>query len=374
MNENVLYIVDEFKKLVIDSKVFFYPNFPEKKFKNALENYAFIKDGETPLVLIDDTVFGSSKTGMLITDSSIYAKIDFEDRIEVNLSEIDILNFGGVITNKIYINDKISCAFTQANKNSIILIIKMLQKIIDVIKIENIRIDQDINTTKKNPINKLFNFIFERDYKSTIDNDIIFLVAIVSMIASMIKSNEKMIDEKIENTFVIFEEFEIKEEVILTKIFDYVQNDDFSIYDYASLYAEILEIDVRKSIYYYLWKVVVCDDGLLSSDEKILKEIPEFFKLPDKEFYENLNYFLEDDEEEDDDEFTDIEASYLILNCNVNDSMEVIKKSYIKLIKEYHPDKIQSKELPDAFIVFATEQTQKINNAYENIKNYKNKN
>lgn len=69
--------------------------------------------------------------------------------------------------------------------------------------------------------------------------------------------------------------------------------------------------------------------------------------------------------------FSILEESYIILGCTSDDSMQIIKKRYRELISEYHPDKIQSKGLPDSFIKFATEQMQKINFAYETVKNHK---
>ncbi|WP_228839899.1 DnaJ domain-containing protein [Helicobacter pylori] len=42
-------------------------------------------------------------------------------------------------------------------------------------------------------------------------------------------------------------------------------------------------------------------------------------------------------------------------------------KAYRKLASEYHPDKIQSKDLPEAFIIFATEKLKEISHAHEMI-------
>ncbi len=42
-------------------------------------------------------------------------------------------------------------------------------------------------------------------------------------------------------------------------------------------------------------------------------------------------------------------------------------KAYRKLASEYHPDKIQSKDLLEAFIIFANEKLKEINHAHEMI-------
>ena len=53
--------------------------------------------------------------------------------------------------------------------------------------------------------------------------------------------------------------------------------------------------------------------------------------------------------------------------------MKEIKTNYRKLIIEYHPDTIQSKGLPEAFLEFANQETQKINEAYEILKKANNR-
>ncbi|MBR4796445.1 MAG: co-chaperone DjlA [Spirochaetia bacterium] len=65
-------------------------------------------------------------------------------------------------------------------------------------------------------------------------------------------------------------------------------------------------------------------------------------------------------------------AAYSVLGCSASDSDDVIKAKYKKLIKEYHPDVIASKGLPEEFMKFATEKFDQIQKAYETIKKVRN--
>ena len=67
-----------------------------------------------------------------------------------------------------------------------------------------------------------------------------------------------------------------------------------------------------------------------------------------------------------------IAAAYSVLGCSASDSDDVIKAKYKKLIKEYHPDVIASKGLPEEFMKFATEKFDQIQKAYEAIKKVRN--
>ncbi len=59
---------------------------------------------------------------------------------------------------------------------------------------------------------------------------------------------------------------------------------------------------------------------------------------------------------------------YAVLGCKPNDSVAVIKQHYRKLVSDYHPDKIVSKELPEDFLRFANEKFKVIQAAYEAVK------
>ena len=65
-------------------------------------------------------------------------------------------------------------------------------------------------------------------------------------------------------------------------------------------------------------------------------------------------------------------AAYSVLGCSASDSDDVIKAKYKKLIKEFHPDVIASKGLPEEFMKFATEKFDQIQKAYETIKKVRN--
>lgn len=62
------------------------------------------------------------------------------------------------------------------------------------------------------------------------------------------------------------------------------------------------------------------------------------------------------------------ESSYAVLGLSPQASNEEVKRSYRKLVSEYHPDKIASKGLPEEFIKFAHEKFREIQEAYEDIR------
>ena len=67
----------------------------------------------------------------------------------------------------------------------------------------------------------------------------------------------------------------------------------------------------------------------------------------------------------------DLENDYKILLSQPSDTDAEIKKKYFRLVKEYHPDSLVSKGLPEEFLKFANERLANINEAYERITKYR---
>ncbi len=62
------------------------------------------------------------------------------------------------------------------------------------------------------------------------------------------------------------------------------------------------------------------------------------------------------------------DAAYQALGMSKEDSNAEIKKTYRRLIREYHPDKLTGQGLPEEMIKEATARTQEIHTAYDLIK------
>ena len=63
-----------------------------------------------------------------------------------------------------------------------------------------------------------------------------------------------------------------------------------------------------------------------------------------------------------------MDAYYKELECTQNDSFEIVKKNYRRLMKEHHYDSLVSKGLPKEMLEFSQEKTKRLNEAYAAIK------
>lgn len=69
-------------------KIYTRPNIPAKKLKAAINSYAPLVNPDSVLILLDDTVFGGSKEGLLLTEDGIYSKEIFQEPKSFSLEQI----------------------------------------------------------------------------------------------------------------------------------------------------------------------------------------------------------------------------------------------------------------------------------------------
>jgi hypothetical protein len=90
------------------------------KVRNAINKYAPSVDEDDVCLLIDDTVFGSAKAGVLMNNTHLYVKEDFEDTFCISHQNIKSLDFKlGIMACDLIVNGKKVKNFTQPDKNDL---------------------------------------------------------------------------------------------------------------------------------------------------------------------------------------------------------------------------------------------------------------
>jgi DnaJ like chaperone protein len=130
--------------------------------------------------------------------------------------------------------------------------------------------------------------------------------------------------------------------------------------DYAAQFYEQFqgEPHLLEMMIDIMLKVSVSDGKISDVEESLILSAVRMFRLSD-ETYQKIRSRYQGDT---------LDKYYSALNASKDDSDEKIKQQYRKLVSEFHPDKIASKGLPDAFIQFANDKFREIQDAYEKIK------
>ncbi len=112
-----------------------------------------------------------------------------------------------------------------------------------------------------------------------------------------------------------------------------------------------------------LMRVALADGRFSPEEEKLVHSAARIFGFSDQHFQNLRARFSGTDE-----------SAYHILGLGPDASSEEIKHRYRTLVKEYHPDRIASKGLPEEFTRFAQDKFREIQTAYESIQKERNLN
>jgi len=147
------------------------------------------------------------------------------------------------------------------------------------------------------------------------------------------------------------------------KIFYEAEKSNHSYVEYANQLGQIFQNDRRmlNNIMDVLLKIAAADGVLDPNEEKMMLEVSRIFRISQSEYARMKTFYIKE-----------TDKYYKILGCNVTDDNEIIKKKYRKMIMEYHPDKIISKDLPKEFVELANQKFREIQEAYDGIKKERN--
>lgn len=177
----------------------------------------------------------------------------------------------------------------------------------------------------------------------------------LSKIDGVVTSDEIAVVQDFINNLPIAE----NEKQFAKQVFKEAKNSRYAIEDFAiQLYqAARTQPTLLLSFLDLLVKIAAADGKLHPAEEAALKRVKDIFKISDSQF-ENIKAVY----------FRDFDKYYKILNCTPQCSNQEIKSNYKKLVKDFHPDTIISKGLPEEFIDFASNRFREIQESYEKIR------
>ena len=143
---------------------------------------------------------------------------------------------------------------------------------------------------------------------------------------------------------------------------------DFQFYarEFRSLYNE--SPAVLRTMLEALFIIAVSDGELDKSEERLLVSASDIFGFNEKTYFRIARKFLSSQAYSTTESKNDLFQFYKVLNTKPDDSFEIIKKQYRKLVQEYHPDKQVAKGLPKGFSKFKEQKFLEIQEAFERIK------
>ena len=194
----------------------------------------------------------------------------------------------------------------------------------------------------------------------------LFATSVIAISAKLAKSDGKISKSEILAFKKIFE-FPAEDEKAISNIFNSAKENIDDYKDIAEQVYIVFKSDkgLLFELLNSLFSIAYADGELHPKEKVMLSDIAKVFQISGNEF-EILNNIFEAKVASDK---NSINRSYKILGLSENASLEQVSNQYRKLIKEYHPDKLQGMGLPKEFIELANQKLSAINKAYTEIKN-----
>ena len=201
----------------------------------------------------------------------------------------------------------------------------------------------------------------KRKRPNNFDKQVAFFAALFACLAKIAKADGR-VDEseikKIEEIISIKLNLNKEHRKFAINIFQKAKDDNVSFESYASNIYQILSSSQNSLLVFYeiLFELALADGILHPKEDELLKKIPSIFRF-DKNVYKSLY-----------EKYVDQNRNYYeVLGLSENSSFSEIKKAYLKKRKEFHPDTLIGKGLPEEFIGKAKEKFIEIQEAYEEL-------
>jgi DnaJ like chaperone protein len=168
-----------------------------------------------------------------------------------------------------------------------------------------------------------------------------------------------------EELIAVKEKLKIPEHEIdqIGKIFNKAKEDSLGYEPYAQQIAQIYgkNSPVLDEVINILFYIAEADGKVSDSETNYIKNVSNIFGLNTNQF-ESIRESREGSHKQN---------PYIILGCDPNDDLQSIRKKYLKLSKEHHPDVLISKGLPKELVAESEKKLAAINSAYDKIEKIK---
>ena len=147
------------------------------------------------------------------------------------------------------------------------------------------------------------------------------------------------------------------------KIFNKAKEESAGYEQYAQQIAQIYKgnINVLEEVINILFYIAEADGSISDSELRMIEHIAQIFGLTEIQF----NSIKESRKS------SDKLNPYIVLESKPDDEIEIIRRRYLKLSKEHHPDLLMSKGVPQEVINESKAKMRAINSAWDQIQKLK---
>ena len=201
-----------------------------------------------------------------------------------------------------------------------------------------------------------------RQYKSLSNSQEVFALSLIVLSAKLSKADGQVSKEEL---IAVKEKLQIPESEIdqVAKIFNKAKEESTGYEPYAKQISEIYKgnLNVLEEVINVLFYIAEADGEVSNNEEVMIQNIAYIFGLTQSQF-ESIQESRKS---------SDKLNPYIVLESSPDDDLQTIRKKYIKLSKEHHPDLLISKGVPVEVINESKNKMRSINSAWDQIQKLK---
>ena len=190
----------------------------------------------------------------------------------------------------------------------------------------------------------------------------IFALSLIVLSAKLSKADGQVSKEEL---IAVRDKLKIPDNEIeqVGKIFNKAKEESTDYEPYAQQISQIYKSNpnVLEEVINILFYIAEADGNISQSEMNMIQHIAEIFGLNNTQF----NSIKESRKS------SDKLNPYIVLGCNPDDNLQNIRKKYLKLSKEHHPDLLISKGVPEEVIEESKKKMRSINSAWDQIQKLK---
>tara|TARA_B100000965_G_scaffold108459_1_gene89644 strand:- start:444 stop:1169 length:726 start_codon:yes stop_codon:yes gene_type:complete len=190
----------------------------------------------------------------------------------------------------------------------------------------------------------------------------VFALSLIILSAKLSKADGQVSREEL---IAVKDKLKIPENELdqVGKIFNKAKEESAGYEPYAQQIAQIYRgnLNVLEEVINILFYIAEADGHVSDIEIKMIENIAKIFGLNDSQ----INSIKESRKS------SDKLNPYIVLESNPNDDLQTIRKKYLKLSKEHHPDLLISKGVPKEVIEESKKKMRAINSAWDQIQKLK---
>tara|TARA_B100000965_G_scaffold399097_1_gene418353 strand:+ start:293 stop:1021 length:729 start_codon:yes stop_codon:yes gene_type:complete len=199
-------------------------------------------------------------------------------------------------------------------------------------------------------------------FRSSAQTQQIFALSLIILSAKLSKADGQVSREEL---IAVKDKLKIPENELdqVGKIFNKAKEESTGYEPYAKQIAQIYKgnLNILEEVINILFYIAEADGNVSESELNMIKDISKIFGLNQSQF-EGIRESRKS---------SDKLNPYIVLESNPNDDIQIIRKRYLKLSKEHHPDLLLNKGVPEEVIQESKKKMRVINSAWNQVQKLK---